>query len=242
MPATLPSGIHPPDWLAGARGRCRAPFPRTVRPNLTNPPVRRTSRGKGRTGPPSAARRPATFPAHGAPEPDKPPSTTHVSRERSHRPALSGSAPGHLSRARCARTGQNGLHHGRRAGSVGGRRQPGGVEEQLEGVRTTADLLAGGLTAGRIRRLVRDGALRSLRPGVYASAGTVTALVGDARDEKARQAGRELLRVAAALAVNSSRAAGSHRSAARLYGLGLIGPDLEPGAEITWAPGGRPPG
>jgi len=113
------------------------------------------------------------------------------------------------------------------------------VEDPLEGVRTTAGLLSAGLSAGRIRRLVRDGALCPLRTGVYAPQATVTALVRDARDEKARQAGEQLLRVAAALAVNGSRSAGSHRSAGRLYGLGLTGPGLEPGTEITWAPGER---
>jgi Protein of unknown function (DUF559) len=113
------------------------------------------------------------------------------------------------------------------------------VDEWLEGVRTTAELLSSGLSAGRIRRLVRDGALCSLRPGVYASAATVTALVRNARDEKARRAGEHLLRVAAALAVTGSRSAGSHRSAARVYGLGLVGLGPEPKAEITRSPGER---
>ena len=114
-------------------------------------------------------------------------------------------APRHISRGTFAQSDKTPAITDVRAGNVGGRRQPGGVEERLEGVRTTAELLAGGLTAGRIRRLVRDGALRWLRPGVYASAGTVTALVGDARDEMG-QAGREqLLRVAATLAVTGSR-------------------------------------
>jgi hypothetical protein len=106
-------------------------------------------------------------------------------------------------------------------------------------VRTTAELLSSGLSAGRIRRLVRDGALCSLRPGVYASAATVTALVRNARDERARRAGEHLLRVAAALAVTGSRSAGSHRSAARVYGLGLVGLGPEPTAEITRSPGER---
>jgi hypothetical protein len=113
------------------------------------------------------------------------------------------------------------------------------VEERVEGVRTTAELLSAGLSAGRIRRLVRDGALCSLRPGVYAPAATVTALVRDARDETARQAGVQLLRLAATLAVTGSRSAGSHRSAALVYGLGLVGRGPEPAAEITRAPGDR---
>jgi hypothetical protein len=106
-------------------------------------------------------------------------------------------------------------------------------------MRTTAELLSAGLSAGRIRRMVRDGALCSLRPGVYASAATVTALVRDARDERARQAGRQLLQVAATLAVTGSRSVGSHRSAALVHGLGLVGRDPESVAEITRAPGDR---
>ena len=104
-------------------------------------------------------------------------------------------------------------------------------------MRTTAELLAAGLSAGRIRRLVRDGALCSLRPGVYASAASVRALVRDARDERARQAGGQLLRVAATLAVTGSQPAGSHRSAALVYGLGLVGRDAESVTEITEALG-----
>ena len=53
-------------------------------------------------------------------------------------------------------------------------------------------------------------------------------------------AGRhELLRVAATLAVTGSRSAGSHRSAALSYGLGLAGRGTDSAAEITRAPGGR---
>lgn len=109
----------------------------------------------------------------------------------------------------------------------------------MEGVRTTAELLSGGLSAGRIRRLVRDGALCSLRPGVYATAATVSSLVRDARDDRARQAGGQLLQLAATLAVTGSRSAGSHRSAALVYGLGLVGRGTEAVAEITRAPGDR---
>jgi hypothetical protein len=85
--------------------------------------------------------------------------------------------------------------------------------------------------------MVRDGALCSLRPGVYASAGAVSALVGDTRDEWERRAGTQLLRVAATLAVTGSRSAGSHRSAALAYGLGLAGRGPDSVAEITRAPG-----
>ena len=103
---------------------------------------------------------------------------------------------------------------------------------------TTGELLSAGLSAGRIRRMVRDGALCSLRPGVYATAATISSQVRDARDERGRQAGGQLLRLAATLAVTGSRSAGSHRSAALVYGLGLVG-GPESVAEITRAPGDR---
>lgn len=103
---------------------------------------------------------------------------------------------------------------------------------------TTGELLSAGLSAGRIRRMVRDGALRSLRPGVYATAATISSQVRDARDERGRQAGGQLLRLAATLAVTGSRSAGSHRSAALVFGLGLVG-GPESVAEITRAPGDR---
>ena len=156
------------------------------------------------------------------------------------RASAPGSAPshlaaaGHISRETFAITGQISRHNARIAGNVGGQGQPGGVEERLEGVSTTAELLAGGLSAGRIRRLVRDGSLYRLRPGVYAAPATVAGLVKDGRGG---QAGRHLLLVAAALAVTASRSAGSHRSAGRVYGLGLVGPGPGQWTEIT-----RPPG
>lgn len=107
----------------------------------------------------------------------------------------------------------------------------------MEGVRTTAELLGTGLSAGQIRRMVRNGTLCSLRPGVYATAATVSALTRDPRDERARQAGGQLLQVAATLAVTSSRSVGSHRSAALVHGLGLVGSGPKPVAEITKSPG-----
>ena len=109
----------------------------------------------------------------------------------------------------------------------------------MEGVRTTAELLAAGLSAGQIRRLVREGDLCPLRPGVYVAAATVTSLVRAARDEKARRAGEELLRLAGVLAVTGSGAAGSHRSAARIYGLGLVGSDTGSAVEVTRIPRDR---
>ena len=76
-------------------------------------------------------------------------------------------------------------------------------------------------------------------------------MAGGAPDERARQAGYHLLRVAAALKVNGSRSAGSarspgswrsagsHQSAARVYRLGIVGHDPAPLIQITRAPGNR---
>jgi hypothetical protein len=105
-------------------------------------------------------------------------------------------------------------------------------------MRTTAELQAAGLSAGRIRRMVRDGTLVRLRSGIYAPMATVTSLRAP-RDQTTRQAGEQLLAVAAALAVTGPGVAGSHRSAARIYGLGLVGSDLGPATEVTRPPGER---
>ena len=85
--------------------------------------------------------------------------------------------------------------------------------------------------------MVRNGTLCSLRPGIYATAASVSDLTRDPPDERARQAGGQLLQVAATLAVTGSRSAGSHRSAALVHGLGLVGRGPERRAEITRAPG-----
>ncbi len=122
---------------------------------------------------------------------------------------------------------------------------------ELEGVRTTAELRAAGLSSRQIGRLVRQGALRPLLTGVYATAAAAAAVVGEAPDDRARQAGYHLLRVAAALKVTGSRSAGSawsagswrsvgsHQSAARVYQLGIVGHDQAPLIQITRAPGNR---
>jgi hypothetical protein len=109
------------------------------------------------------------------------------------------------------------------------------VEDRLKGVQTTAQLLAGGLSAGQIRHLIRDGTLRRLRHGVYAPAATVTSVVRVPRETNAEQ----LLQLAAVLAATGSQSVGSHRSAGRVYGLGLVGRDREQITEITRVPGDR---
>ena len=87
--------------------------------------------------------------------------------------------------------------------------------------------------------MVKDGALCSLRPGVYVSAAAISALARDAREERARRASGQLLHLAAALAITGSRSAGSHRSAALVYGLGTVGRGPGSAVEITRAPGDR---
>ena len=109
----------------------------------------------------------------------------------------------------------------------------------MRGVQTTAELLAVGLSAGQIRRMVRDGTLCLLRPGVYAPSASVASVLRDSRDTKTRHASEQLLRLAAALAATGSQSVGSHRSAGQVYGLGLVGRDLEQVTEITRAPGDR---
>jgi hypothetical protein len=113
------------------------------------------------------------------------------------------------------------------------------VEDRLRGVQTTAQLLAAGISAGQIRRLNRNGALRRLRPGVYAPAATVTSVVRAPRDTNAGHAAEQLIQLAAVLAVTGSQSVGSHRSAGRVFGLGLVGHDREQVTEITRAPGDR---
>jgi predicted transcriptional regulator of viral defense system len=79
---------------------------------------------------------------------------------------------------------------------------------------TTGRLLAAGLSARQIRRLVTDGGLVQLRPGVYAR----TAAAGG---PAAGPAVDVLLPLAAALAVTGSRSVGSHQTAAAVHTLSL---------------------
>jgi predicted transcriptional regulator of viral defense system len=96
-------------------------------------------------------------------------------------------------------------------------------------VNTAARLRTAGLSAGQIRRLADRGTLRSLRTGVYASDALVESAAGD-------QATAHLLHVAAAIAAARSRAVASHRSAAIVHGLSLIGPSPARRIELTRAP------
>ena len=101
---------------------------------------------------------------------------------------------------------------------------------KVSGVTTAARLRAAGLSAGQIQRLTSRGMLRSLRTGVYAPAALADSVAGD-------QAAAHLLQVAAAIAASHSRVVGSHRSAAIVHGLSLIGPPLPGRIELTRIPG-----
>jgi hypothetical protein len=97
-------------------------------------------------------------------------------------------------------------------------------------VLTTGRLLAAGLSARQIRRLVVDGGLARVRPGVYARTPAAGApVVGEAADV--------LLPLAAALAVTGSRSVGSHQTAAAVHGLSLPGRPASRLIHVTRVPG-----
>lgn len=100
---------------------------------------------------------------------------------------------------------------------------------KVSGVTTAARLRAAGLSRGQVRRLASQGSLRSLRTGVYAPA----ALVDSVAEEPAAA---RLLEVAAAIAATNARAVGSHRSAAQVHGLSLVGRPRRGRVELTRAP------
>jgi hypothetical protein len=77
--------------------------------------------------------------------------------------------------------------------------------------------------------------MRQLLTGIYAPAAVVTSLTGGARNDRARQTGEHLLRVAAVLAVTGPGSVGSHDSAARVYELGVLGHGPASLLEITRA-------
>ncbi len=103
---------------------------------------------------------------------------------------------------------------------------------RISGVTTAAGLRAAGLSRGQIERLARRGTLRLLRTGVYVPAALVESVAGD-------PATAHLLQVAAAIAAASSYAVGSHRSAAIVHGLSLIGQPRADRVELTRPPDGR---
>jgi hypothetical protein len=96
-------------------------------------------------------------------------------------------------------------------------------------VITTARLEMAGFSDARIRRLVRQGVLQRVSRGVY-----VRAALGD---ETSRDpAGDEILQTAVALAVAKPGAVASHKSAAIIHGLDLLGRQ-PPGTTVTHRPG-----
>ena len=91
-----------------------------------------------------------------------------------------------------------------------------GVVGRVAGVVTAGELLGAGVSRARLRSLLRQGVLVPVGRGVYARAALVAAA--------AREPGGEhTLRVAAALAVAGPQIVGSHRSAAVIHGLDLLG-------------------
>lgn len=114
-----------------------------------------------------------------------------------------------------------------RAGDRGAGRSAGKREPVK--VLTTGRLLAAGLSARQIRRLLTDGGLAQLRPGVYAR----TEVAGGPADGPAVDV---LLPLAAALAVTGSRSVGSHQTAAAVHDLSLPGRSSAQLIHVTRSP------
>ncbi len=100
---------------------------------------------------------------------------------------------------------------------------------RLAGVVTAAELAALGTSRGQLQRLVQRGALLRLARGGYAPAALVAAQSGDLATEHA-------VRATAALAVSGPGTVVSHRSAALIHGLDLLGRGMAEAVALT-----RPP-
>src|SRR5579859_2568170 len=87
---------------------------------------------------------------------------------------------------------------------------------RLAGIVTTAELSQAGVTEARLRTLVDHGVLLSVGRGLYASAAGVRAVANV-------PGGATALRVAAAVVAVGPQAVGSHRAAALIHGLDLLG-------------------
>ncbi len=83
-------------------------------------------------------------------------------------------------------------------------------------VVTTAELLAAGLSEGKVQALVRRGVLKQVSHGAYADAQQAARL---SRDDPARE---RLVSVAAAVATAGTGAVASHEDAALVHGLALL--------------------
>jgi len=102
---------------------------------------------------------------------------------------------------------------------------------RLAGVATAAELAAAGMSRAQLRGLIRRGAWIRLAHGVFAPAGLVAA-------EATSPVGEHAVHAAAALAVNPGAVA-SHRSAALIHGLDMLGRRAERAETVTLT---RPPG
>jgi hypothetical protein len=99
-------------------------------------------------------------------------------------------------------------------------------------VVTHGQLLAAGWSRDRVRRQIRQGQLITVRRGVYTS-GYAVAAAGDSREHE------HLVRLAAAMAASGAPVVGSHRSAALLHGLDLIGGQQDDHVHLTRGPRDR---
>lgn len=95
---------------------------------------------------------------------------------------------------------------------------------------TTVELARAGVTESRLRWLVGRGVLVSLGRGLYARA-------DDVRQLTSAQGGASALRVAAAVVVVGPHAVGSHRDAAAIHGLDLLGRRESSAVAVTRQPG-----
>jgi hypothetical protein len=86
---------------------------------------------------------------------------------------------------------------------------------RIAGIVTTAELTVAGFSDNRIATLTRRGDLYQIRRGVYAGGQR-------AREILAIADGRQLLELAAAVAVTGPRAVVSHQSAAYLHSIDLL--------------------
>lgn len=103
---------------------------------------------------------------------------------------------------------------------------------QGSGVATLQQLASAGTSRTRVRRLVKAGRLLAVRRGVYTSAERAAASAVDKRRAHA-------LQVAAVLASCDFPAVASHRSAALIHGLDLIGRHDAETVTVTRSPRSR---
>lgn len=101
---------------------------------------------------------------------------------------------------------------------------------RFAGIMTTAELLAAGVTDGKIKALLKRDVLTRVCRGVYARSGQVAELRG--KDERAER----LLSIAAAVALAGRHAVASHEDAAIVHGLALL--DRPPAGVVAVS---RPP-